>query len=168
MGDYSFYYAILICVWAAIWGAEFYYFRSRRAHGWLFRRMSPSKWLAFGSVCAAVPTLYLLSYAPLMRLGLGPLDDLFVPVQWLIDHTPLREPLIAWASFWNVPVETLEVASNLRMRGSFWGTVPAPIYASGWIAIGIICCVAPPFLLESGLQIVRTKFRRRPSEPLAI
>jgi hypothetical protein len=65
---------------------------------------------------------YPLSYAPVMRFKLEqsslspmrshlhpPIDVTELPiyqsVDWLIDNTPLRKPLIAWAEFWGVEDE---------------------------------------------------------------
>ncbi len=164
--DYTSYYEFLIVMWCIVWALGFWYFHSRRTRGPLLRRLTPTRRILLVVATIALPCLYVLSYAPLMRSGLGTFDDLFVPVQWLIDNTPLREPLISWASLWNVPAETLEVPSSSRMHGSFWGTVPAPFYAAGWIAIGIICCVTPPLILEPVVHAVRTRIRSS-SEPLA-
>ncbi len=53
--------------------------------------------------------VYVLSYAPVYRWHYGsdrwtlPLADwetVFVPVHFLIDETPLREPLLRWAALW--------------------------------------------------------------------
>ena len=58
---------------------------------------------------AALPVLYVLSYAPYVRCfgGLlvpghhGPVGGgeiaIYRPVDWIIDNTPLREPLMKWA-----------------------------------------------------------------------
>mgnify|MGYP006969365024 FL=1 len=71
---------------------------------------------------------YVLSYAPVVklkephsgnRLGayLFPIDGselpVYRPVDYLIDETPLREPLLMWADLWSVR-ETFEFASALR------------------------------------------------------
>lgn len=53
--------------------------------------------------------LYVLSYAPVYRLG-KPLgfsridqpSTIYRPVEWMIDNTPLAEPLFRWANCWGV------------------------------------------------------------------
>lgn len=64
---------------------------------------------------------YVLSYAPAYRLQLWDIDGLnsfqsvpdqlfieqksagvYAPVVWMIDKTPLREPLLTWAAAWGV------------------------------------------------------------------
>lgn len=44
----------------------------------------------------------------------GSLHPVYEPVEWLIDHTPLRTPLLAWAGIWGVRGES-ELASFIRM-----------------------------------------------------
>jgi len=60
-------------------------------------------------VVAALLLGYLLSYAPVYRLtkpaGWSSVDRSLVvyrPVDWLIDNTPLDEPLYRWAGCWGV------------------------------------------------------------------
>jgi hypothetical protein len=73
----------------------------------------------------ALALLYVLSYAPLVRLGFGtPLLSLnpymmltgpsppwpspgrqipaYAPVDWLIDYTPAQRPLLWWSGLWGV------------------------------------------------------------------
>ena len=87
------------------------------------RRPSHSAW-PLAVVLAVLMLLYVLSYAPVVRLmggwktyatvdGFGnpatvkaPIygDDLpvYKPLDWLIDETPLRDPLLWWADVWGV------------------------------------------------------------------
>lgn len=90
----------------------------------MFRR---SHWPVVVACMAFLPVLYALSYAPLYRLvhgrsidflgskrvvfygGVGPpptprrtLMPLYTPVEWLIDETPFRQPLLWWADVWSV------------------------------------------------------------------
>ena len=75
-----------------------------------------------------VPFVYVLSYAPVFQFA----DDetsfsypprqgwqeLYRPVEWLTDNTPLREPLLSWAKFWGEEVEDdFRYRSDLRMQG---------------------------------------------------
>jgi hypothetical protein len=91
------------------------------------RRPSITSLVAFDLI--AVPIAYVLSYAPVVRIcadarefepdrpRMGarvitadiqePLADAsryppYAPVDWLIDNTPLREPLFLWAEVWGV------------------------------------------------------------------
>ena len=69
------------------------------------------------------PALYVLSYAPVYAMmadttGLpdaswGGWNAAYRPVDWMIDHTPLSEPLFWWAGVWGVRWE-FEVASGFR------------------------------------------------------
>lgn len=68
--------------------------------------------------------LYVLSYAPYLRARFGPdLPDILVPhfrqldsasvpmyrpFEWMIDRTPMKKPLMAWARFWRVNNKTEE------------------------------------------------------------
>lgn len=97
-----------------------------------------SAWPLSGIILVAV-LIYVLSYAPVVRLMGGfrmytgtdllgnpatvkaPIhgDDLIVykPVDWLIDETPLREPLMWWADSCGVG-SPLRDAMTWRQRGT--------------------------------------------------
>jgi hypothetical protein len=56
-----------------------------------------------------LPLAYVLSYAPAYRIGKSSgwsrIDRsiaAYRPVDWLIDNTPLDEPLYRWADLWGV------------------------------------------------------------------
>lgn len=126
----------------------------------------------FFGVVLAIPFLYCLSYAPCLRLLAGTpelhlLDDLFVPVQWLFDHTEFRGPLLTWASFWHVDENLLLTASADRMRSQFWGTMPPSQYAGIWVVIGLVCCLLPPVLLELLISMLRVRQARELSRTLS-
>lgn len=64
----------------------------------------------------ATPSIYLLSFAPMVKFNPGPLDgfiqispvhewEIYRPANWLIDHTPLRVPLMYWARIWGTESE---------------------------------------------------------------
>lgn len=61
------------------------------------------------AACLLLPAVYTLSEAPIVRLaGVTPHGGwwrLYSPVDWAIDNTPLREPLLSWARLWSVEVE---------------------------------------------------------------
>ncbi len=80
-------------------------------------------------VAASLFVGYVLSYAPVVHIfkyheGL-PLDDVvavdshdllvYAPVDWLIDHTPLRRPLFWWAPAWSEG-DDFELAWWYRVR----------------------------------------------------
>ena len=81
--------------------------------------------VAFGML---LTVLYVLSYAPVVSVWDGPnptyvgLDPAlpkneyppYKAVDWLIDETPLREPLFCWADIWGVR-EEFEWAGWLRL-----------------------------------------------------
>lgn len=90
------------------------------------RRPSSTSLVAFALIVS--PFVYVLSYAPFVRFSgraeMGPAERLaslrrwefenhafgtegslypaYKPVDWLIDNTPLREPLFLWAGLWSV------------------------------------------------------------------
>lgn len=96
-----------------------------------------------------VVLLYFLSYAPVYRfrygtdqastLGEGSLNGIYQPVYWAIDHTILRESLLAWARIWGVG-QKQEIDSTfrqltilIRSHGT-WHTGPrlsGPAYCGG-------------------------------------
>ena len=121
------YFSIIAFVWVGIWGCGFWYFHARGRQRPLFQRQGGQ--LIFFGAAVAIPFLYCPGYAPFLRfLAWAPsmqlLDDLFVPVQWLFDHTELRAPLLKWAAAWHVDQDTLLTASANRMRSSWGPTVP--------------------------------------------
>ena len=74
--------------------------------------------LVIGAILLSVT--YVLSYAPVYRyfaenVAAEPSGvwRVYVPVEWLIDRTPLRSPLLAWADLWGVAFE-LDSASEAR------------------------------------------------------
>jgi hypothetical protein len=142
---YALYFTLLGVLWFSIWFLGVLYFETRRMRGPLSRGISVKRRALLLAGLVAMPCLYCLSYAPL-RPSLGTLDDLYVPVQWVFDHTLLREPMLQWAELCDGPTRRLVAESNSRMRAGFWGTMPPLPYAAGWIAIGVIWCALPLYL----------------------
>ncbi len=76
-----------------------------------------------------LPIMYVLSYAPVFRFVGDPSahtyigfredwQELYRPVEWLTDTTPLREPLLFWSGLWGEEVEyDFRLRSDRRMRG---------------------------------------------------
>lgn len=60
-------------------------------------------------LAVVLPVIYALSYAPAYRIGkssgwmrIDSQHAFYAPVDWLIDNTPLDEPLYRWADLWGV------------------------------------------------------------------
>lgn len=175
--NYATYFAVLITGWAAIWSAGLWYFHIRLVHGPVLRRLTGKQRVLLAFAVAAVPCAYCFSYAPFLRIltthpewrpTIAAFDDLFVPVQWLIDHTLLCDPLLWWADFCQVPDQLLSQTSEARMR-SFWGQTPPWLYASGWVLFGSACCVVPPYLAHRLMRCGQLMLTYRRSQmPTAI
>lgn len=143
--DDTFYFAILTVMWAVIWSGGVWYLHTRRTRGPLWRRLGQKRRIAIIALGFVIPTVYCLSYAP----SDGKVNDLFVPVQWLIDHTAIRQPLLSWAEICGISREQMIAESAARMRSnSYWGTTPPWVYASFWILFGAACCAIPPYLID--------------------
>mgnify|MGYP006969483489 FL=1 len=80
----------------------------------LTRRPSLMSLAALG-LLVALPFVYVFSYAPVVRVGQVTCGDsnVYRPVDWMIDNTPLRDPLMSWAQFCGVQLEF----SNAEIRG---------------------------------------------------
>jgi len=100
---------------------------------------------------------YVLSYAPILaaqsagRLRLPPnMLDFFVPVQWLVDKSPLREPLLRWAAVAseNVSSATRRHAPKCSIGGRYRrGSMPqvgssreSPVWPVPHGSSGLSCC----------------------------
>ena len=69
-----------------------------------------------------VPMLYVLSYAPAVQWKSGQTGSMAIdgadlpiykPVDWLIDHTPIKRPLFWWAALFGVR-QNFELAATFR------------------------------------------------------
>lgn len=69
----------------------------------------PTRSIAIPIVVLLLGAGYVLSYAPVYRMKTesGMLGGIagYQPVEWLMDETPLRDPLLRWASVWGVDDE---------------------------------------------------------------
>ncbi len=66
-------------------------------------RTKPSRTLLVAFAMIVLPVAYVLNYAPVVRMTpvrIG--TSVYAPVDWMIDNTPLREPLFWWADLWGV------------------------------------------------------------------
>lgn len=71
-----------------------------RAKTWMSRAA-----VAFG-LLSLLALLYVLSVGPAVLFLSGrpwaePLLDIYVPLEWAYEHTPLREPLGAYVDLWH-------------------------------------------------------------------
>ncbi len=114
----------------------------------------PHRRLVFALLALVYLSTYLLSYAPMVdalrsgRLSSRPgMLDYYVPVQWLIDATPARVPLLRWADFWGLR-DNLISDSERRLQMSHWGTTPAWLYPIGWMILGSACLFGPAWILR--------------------
>lgn len=153
--NYTLYFALLGVLWLAIWASVGWYLETRRTKGPLLRRLSAKRRGLLIVAVVAIPFLYCFSYAPFKRSGL---DDLYVPVQWLFDHTALRTPLLKNAELWHASPNQFLADSESRLRGNFWGTLPPYTYATGWILMGLAWCLLPPYLMYRLSLWYRTKW----------
>ena len=89
-------------------------------------------------VATVVGFNYVLAYpiavSRLPAAGYSEFLDLFVPAEWLYDHTPLRGPMHSVGKEFGV-AQSMESASESRMRGHTWGSTPPVLYAAGWLAL---------------------------------
>jgi hypothetical protein len=85
-----------------------------------------------------LPVMYVLSYAPVVRweysrlstidhlVGL-PMDGsdlpLYAPVDWLIDHTPLRRPFFWWAGVFGVRQQFELSATYRHLKRLDWSKI---------------------------------------------
>lgn len=83
------------------------------------RTLLPNVVLA--TVMLGIP-LYVLSYAPVARSSMSSSGMMWVdgqhvpayrPLDWIIDNTPLRRPLLWWAGMWGVR-DAFELSSLIR------------------------------------------------------
>ena len=92
-------------------------------------RIKPSFTSLVAFLLVVTPLLYVLSYAPVVRVcGRGdtrypgwvvlPREEypLYKPLDWLIDETPIRTPLFYWADICGVRAE-FEKAAFYRENG---------------------------------------------------
>jgi hypothetical protein len=106
--------------------------------------------LVLMGVVLALPWAYLNSYPPAVALServpsTTPLLDLFVPAEWLVDHTPLRSITFASADVWNVR-ESLESRRADRLRRGEWGDWPPGVVALGCLVLTAIGVFLPPLI----------------------
>lgn len=106
-------------------------------------RTKPSLTSLVAFVLIVLPIVYVLSYAPVFRFKIDAVtgdftmadppregwQELYRPVEWLIDSTPMREPLLAWARLWGDYVgEDFRYRSDRRMAGEDPYAIPEPMY----------------------------------------
>lgn len=89
------YHCVITALWIIACGAIFWYFRSRRKHGPLLKRLSWPNRIFLIAAFVVTPVSYVYSYPlyqrvaaalPKQRSWLVPLDDLYIPAQFLHQH----------------------------------------------------------------------------------
>ena len=95
-------------------------------------RTRPSRTSLVAFFLIVTPIVYVLSYAPVFRLTIDAVtgdfsmadppregwQELYRPVEWLTDSTPMREPLLHGARLWGDYVgEDFRYRSDCRIRG---------------------------------------------------
>lgn len=145
------YYFVCMLLWVAVWIGTYFVISQfrRRDKGTIARRMFP---MALG--IAAILLTYVLAYAPAIQLLRGSRAhiflDLFVPVEWLIDNTPIQSIYAAWADVFGVK-GTILSAANWRGRVTYWGHLPQWNYVSWWLIFGLSALLVPPWLFRKFL-----------------
>ena len=113
-------------------------------------RTKPSRTSLIAFFLIVTPLVYTLSYAPAFRFTndeppyfnfeipvytfprKAGWQELYRPVEWLTDNTPLREPLLSWAGLWEEYVEAdFRLRSDRRMQGVEPYPDPPPSDGSG-------------------------------------
>jgi hypothetical protein len=97
------YYAVCALMWFIAWGIGFWYYRSRQRNGPLLKRLSWPGRISLLTALAAISVGYVYSHAgyqqllatfPDQRSWLGPMADLYVPMQFL---TLLKDGTLDWS-----------------------------------------------------------------------
>jgi len=122
-------------------------------HPWsvrgVLRRILIHRRIVFPLVGLVILIGFVLSFAPVMALGIPrprtSILDLYVPVEWLIDNTPLRDELLVWANRWG-QYENLANASADRLRRVSYPAGPW-LYALSWSIFAVASVVAPAWIL---------------------
>jgi hypothetical protein len=142
---YNVYYAICAIGWI-VGGLLFYWLC--RGISQFRRERGRERWailLLVALVVAVIVTNYALSYPLLLgRLygtPLGPLLDLYVPAEWLFDHSPLREPMLVLGRWAGSESQLIENA-HFRRRNNYWGTSSPINVVIGWSAIAFLAIVS--------------------------
>lgn len=89
------YHSVITALWLIACGTIFWYFQSRRKHGPLLKRLSWPGRIFLVAILVVIPVSYVYSYPlyqrlvaafPKQRNWLVPLDDLYMPAQFLNQH----------------------------------------------------------------------------------
>ena len=103
--NYIPYYGVCALLWFVAWAIGLWYCQTRRTRGPLLRRLSWPRRIGLMAGVVGLPVLYIFSYPlyqrlaaafPQQRSWLGPMDDLYVPVQCLEGPSWSDEPFL-WA-----------------------------------------------------------------------
>jgi len=104
---------------------------------------------------------YLLWYPVAVSRLSYPWLDLFVPAEWVYDHTFLRGPLRAAGESLGV-AGRMDEASYWRMRSAeYWGSTPPWLYATGWIALCVAIVAGATFAVAGVERVISRMTRSR-------
>ena len=172
--DYTLYFIVIAAIWFCVWSTLVWLLETRRTRGPLLRRLNPTQRIALVFGVLSTPVVYALGYAPFLAFlnalpaygaSVSPLDDLFVPVQWLIDNTSFQQSFIAWADVWGIDSDSVLSATRSRIRNGFWGDTNPWVYALFWVTSGSLCTFLPPYVFHRGLSLARNLLASSPTAP---
>lgn len=144
------YFTILAGAWLVVWSAVFLLItRPADCHKYVWQPVY-TRWFLILFVMGA-PFTYLTGYPACLALSqkmpiTAPLLDIFVPVEWLVDHTPARFLVQEAAQWWNVS-SRISAASESRLQRDYWGQWPW-LSAGGELVLVITAVVLPPILVS--------------------
>jgi hypothetical protein len=182
----NFYYIALGIMWCALWFSTALLMRRLpedvsmrlrgRWHPWSIaglatRASEHGRWI-MAAAAALFAIAYVLGYAPYesaVATGRLPMQrdmaDFYYPVQFLIDETPLRKPLLSWGALFGQR-DALESDSTFRSMEYHLGTTPAWLYAIGWSLLGVACVLGPAWIIRIvSIRLIRRILPVAPRHP---
>jgi hypothetical protein len=157
------YFSIIALLWVVAGVAVYYAWRLAVALRHRQRRERWAAWSLVGVAALLIVFHYLfMLYPSALRYAhgtrAGSLLDLFVPAEWVYDHTPLRGGIRIGGEIWGVD-DLLEQHSQIRRNGHYWGYSNPWLDVATWIGIALVGggCL---FLLRRALRQRFSTFRR--------
>jgi hypothetical protein len=151
------YFSICGLLWVVPGIVVYYAWRLAVAVRLRRRREQWAAWSLVGVAALLIVFHYLfMLYPSAVRYAYGTraggLLDLFVPADWVFDHTPLRAGILKVGEIWGVD-ELLERHSQIRLNGHYWG------YSNPWLDVATWIGIA--FVAGACLVLLRRALRRR-------